>query len=150
MKTLLTSLFLLFMCLNMTAQQNNIYIKFNGNNDTTGIMHLPVSGKFDTNKFRCESHFFTLTNRVVHFYGTFAYINPTNKPDNPIIIKPLSYLESVEYIDFDAYTKGFSLGQYYDFLKSLETYDNVYFIDRSEIKDGMMKMYPVKEFRAAY
>ena len=32
----------------------------------------------------------------------------------------------------------------------LSTYDKVYFIDRSEIKDGMMKMYPVKEVKSRF
>ena len=37
-----------------------------------------------------------------------------------------------------------------DFIRELESYDKVYFIDRSEIKDGMMKMYPVKEMKSRY
>lgn len=44
----------------------------------------------------------------------------------------------------------YSSGEFYDFLNSLSTYDKVYFIDRAEIKDGMMKMYPVKELKANY
>jgi hypothetical protein len=40
--------------------------------------------------------------------------------------------------------------EFYTFLNGLSAYDKVYFIDRSEIKDGMMKMYPVKELKSRF
>ena len=35
-------------------------------------------------------------------------------------------------------------------INEINTHDTIYFIDRTEIKDGMMKMYPVKEMKSLY
>ena len=149
MKALLT-IILSLTCLTSMAQQNVIYVVFTHNVGTSRIRHLSSDGKYDTLKFRCENHFFRTVNRDVGFYSMYAYINPINLPDNPILTKPLSFLDEVEYIEWEEHTENFTLQEYRDFLEQLETYDKVYFIDRAEIKDGMMKLYPVKEFKSEY
>ena len=53
-------------------------------------------------------------------------------------------------MDCNTEIMNYSGAQFYEFLDKLRTYDKVYFIDRSEIKDGMMKLYPAKELRANY
>lgn len=149
MKILLT-IILSLTCLTSMAQENIMYVVFTHNTGTIGIRHLPTNGKYDTSKFRSENHYFRPVNKEVGFYRTYSYTNPINLPNNPVLIKPISFLNTVEYIDWDIYTKDFSLPEYSTFLNSLNTYDKVYFIDRAEIKDGMMKMYPVKEMKAKY
>ena len=146
MKVLLT-IILSFFCLTSMGQEKVIYVVFTHNADTVGIRHLPTNGKYDTSKFRCENHYFSAVNKEVGFYRIYIYINPINLPDNPVLIKSTSFLNTVEYIDWDVYTKDFTLQQYKTLIETLDTYDKVYFIDRSEIKDGMMRMYPVKEFK---
>ena len=149
MKVLLT-IILSLTCLTSMAQQNVIYVVFTNNVGTSGIRHYPTDGKYDASKFRYEPHVFHLADTNVKFYRMFRYIAPINLPDNPILTKPLSFLDEVEYIEWEEHTENFTLQEYRDFLEQLETYDKVYFIDRSEIKDGMMKMYPVKEFKPGY
>lgn len=149
MKVLLT-IILSFVCLTSMAQEKVIYIVFTHNTGTVGIRHLPANGKYDSSKFRCENHYFRPVNKEVSFYRTYSYTNPINLPDNPMLIKPISFLNTVEHIDWDTYTNQFTLKEYMDFIRELESYDKVYFIDRSEIKDGMMKMYPVKEMKSRY
>ena len=149
MKTLL-AIILSLTCLTSTTQQDVTYVVFTHNAGMAGIHHLPADGKYDTSKFRCENHFFGLSDKNVGFYRMYGYINPINLPEKPVLIKPISFLNEVEYIEWEEYTENFTLQQYLEFLKQLESYDKVYFIDRSEIKDGMMKMYPVKEFKAGY
>ena len=149
MKVLL-AIILALSSLTSAAQQNVIYVVFSHNTGIAGIRHLPTDGKYDASKYRCEEHFFRPVNREVGFYRTYIYSNPINLPDNPVLIKYISFLDEVEYINWEEYTENFTLQQYMEFVKQLDTYDKVYFIDRSEIKDGMMKMYPVKEFRAGY
>ena len=151
MKTLLT-IFISCLCITSSAQiYNYAYILFNdADGAAIGIEHLPARVNYATNKYRCEKHFFHLADTNVKFYRIFMYINPINLPDNPILTKPLSFLNEIEYIEREEHTKNFTRQQYLDFLEQLETYDKVYFIDRSEIKDGIMKMYPVKEFKPGY
>ena len=147
MKVLLT-IILSLTCLTSMAQQNVIYVVFTHNDGVFGICHYPTDGKYDTSKFRCENHYFRLDNKEVGFYRMYAYINPINRPNNPILTKPLSFLDEVEYIEWEEHTENFTLQEYLDFLEQLETYDKVYFIDRAEIKDGMMKLYPVKKWES--
>ncbi len=149
MKILLT-IILSLTCLTSIAQENVIYIAFTHNTGTVGIRHLPANGKYDTTKLRCENHYFRPVNTEVGFYRTYLYTNPINLPDNPVLIKPISFINTIEHIDWDTYTKEFTLKEYLNFIRELESYDRVYFIDRAEIKDGMMKMYPVKEMKAGY
>ena len=150
MKTLFIT-FILCICFGSYAQQvNTAYIIFQDSDKAVyGIDHL-YSTNYDTNEYRCETHAFLSTDDSVGFYHTFVYDNPINKPDNPILIKPASFLETIEHIDWNAYTKDFTLQEYRELVQMLDTYDKVYFIDRAEIKNGMMKMYPVKEMKSLY
>ena len=145
--------FLFCVCLLTSAQERTIYVTFSHDEraSRSGIANISRPNKqFDSTKLRGPRRFFRPTDSDVGFYSTFAYINPIDQPDNPILIKPVSFLETVEHIDWDVYTKNFTLQQYLEFLEQLATYDKVYFIDRAEIKDGMMKMYPVKEMKTNY
>ena len=108
MKTLFIT-FILCICFGSYAQQvNTAYIIFQDSDKAIyGIDHL-YSTNYDTNEYRCETHAFLSTDDRVGFYHTFVYDNPINKPDNPILIKPASFLETIEHIDWNVYTKDFS------------------------------------------
>ena len=118
----------------------------------SSIGHLsPESATdYDPVKERCPYHFFTPCNRVVKFYRTYVYENPINSPDNPIVYKPVSFLDTIDYLDWDKETIEMSYRQLVSMINEINTHDTIYFIDRAEIKDGMMKMYPVKEMKSLY
>jgi hypothetical protein len=105
---------------------------------------------YDPVKERCPSHFFRPRNPKVYFYRTYYYSNPVDSPDNPIIYKPVRFLETVDYLDWDKETIEMSYKQLVSMINEINTHDTIYFIDRAEIKDGMMKMYPVKEMKSLY
>ena len=150
MKTLFTTFILCISFLSYAQQLDTLYIIFQDSDKAVrGIEHIYLNN-YDTSKYRRANHAFLLNDSKVGLYRTFVYFNKKSLPDNPIIHKPVSFLETVEYIDWDVYTKDFSLHEYHELVESLSTYDKVYFTDRSEIKDGMMKMYPVKEMKSRY
>ena len=153
MKTLLPFLFL-YLTLNIQEQNKIIYIVFNDaeNTKTAGITHLPSDNNYNVDKLRCPLHFFSAAHILStgNYYSTFYYANPTKYPDNPVIVKPVSFLDTIEYIDWDVHTKDFTMKEYLNFIEEMDKNDKVYFIDRTEIKDGMMKMYPVKRMKANY
>ena len=78
------------------------------------------------------------------------YENPINSPDNPIVYKPVSFLDTIDYLDWDKETIEMSYKQLVSMINEINTHDTIYFIDRTEIKDGMIKMYPVKEMKSLY
>ena len=148
MKKIFFILLLGLSCVTMFAQSNYLYVIFREDTSTENqIQHHPW-GNYDTLFFRDEPHSFpVIQDKVIRH---FEYANICGQPDNPVVVQPVSFLESVEYMDWNSEIMNYSGAQFYEFLDKLRTYDKVYFIDRSEIKDGMMKMYPAKELRANY
>lgn len=132
----------------MYAQSNYRYVIFCESTNAENTIRHDAWGSYDMLFYRYEPHSFRVKQSGV--IRSFSYANQTNQPDDPVIIKPTSFLETVEYLDWNSEVMNYSSGEFYKFLYSLSTYDKVYFIDRSEIKDGMMKMYPVKEMKARY
>ena len=130
------------------AQKNCLYVVFQVGTDTENDIKHWAWKNYDTQFWRYRPHTFSVEQSGL--IRTFLYTNKTSQPDNPVIIQPISFLETVEYIDWNTEVMRYSTGEFYDFLNRLSTYEKVYFIDRAEIKDGMMKMYPVKEMKANY
>ncbi len=104
---------------------------------------------YDKTVFRDVPHMFVLRNRTEKFFRTFYYENEIGYPESPVVMKPVSYLETVEYYDWDLMCPNMT----YSEAKALMDdwwEKQVYFIDRREINDGMIKMYPVREMRSNY
>ncbi len=137
-------------CALLSSAQNPVYVVFTSNDLQTDFstVNFPVPD-YDKSESRDQPHMFRLRNRPVKFFRTFYYDNRKDCPDNPPIVKPVSYLDTVEYCDWDKLCPDLTLGE----AKALmdEWWEKqVYFIDRREIKDGMMRMYPVREMRSNY
>ena len=143
-------LILIVSCISLTmfAQSRSLCIIFQESVNTDNRIRHHAWGSYDTQFYRYEPHSFRVKQSGV--VRSFSYANLISQPDEPIKIQPTTFLESVEYLDWNSDIMNYSREEFYEFLKSLESYNKVYFIDRSEIKDGMMKMYPVKEFKAGY
>ena len=148
MKRVLLTLIINLFVLNLHAQSTTCYIIFYENTNSENTITHSAWKKFDTQFYRYRPHTFSVKQSGV--IRTFRYSNQTNQADDPVIIQPASFLETVEYIDWNAIVMKYSTKEFYSFLNSLSTYDKVYFIDRSEIKNGMMKMYPVKELKSKF
>ena len=118
----------------------------------SSIGHLPPESAtaYDPMKERCPAHFFTPCHRDNKFYRIYEYENPIHKPNNPIINKPVSFLETIDFLDWDKDTVDMSYRALVSLINDINAHDTIYFIDRAEIKDGIMKLYPVKELKLAY
>ena len=130
------------------AQSNSLYVTFIESTDTENRIRHDAWGSYDTLFFRYEPHSFRVKQSGV--IRSFSYANLNSKPNEPVMIQPISFLDTVEYLDLNSEIMNFSRDEFYAFLKLLESYDKIYFIDRAEIKDGMMKMYPVKEMKSLF
>lgn len=130
------------------AQSNSLHVIFVESTDAGNSIVHDAWGSYDNLFYRYEPHSFRVKQSGV--IRSFSYANLNSKPNEPVIIQPISFLDTVEYLDWNSEIMNFSRDEFYAFLKRLESYDKVYFIDRAEIKDGMMKMYPVKEMKSRY
>ena len=148
MKKLLLTLMLNLFILNMFAQSTTCYIIFYENTNSENMITHSAWGQYDTNFYRYQPHSFRV--KQSGLVRSFSYANQTDQPDDPVVIRPTSFFETVEYLDWNSEVMNYSMAEFYAFLNSLSTYDKVYFIDRAEIKDGMMRMYPVKELKSRY
>ena len=148
MRKILITLVSLFLCLIIRAQGHSLYVVFNVSCNAENSIEHGALKNYNLQFYRYQPHSFYVVQAGI--YRSFSYANLISQSDEPVIIKPTSFLDTVEYLDWNGEVMNYSMAEFYTFLNSLNTYDKVYFIDRSEIKDGMMKMYPVKEFKSNF
>ncbi len=145
MKKLILTLFAMLATGNMFAQKNDtIYVVFT----STPIGVDPcfvhdINKDFNPNIFRDYNRGFWISS-IKNDYTLFFYYNTSiKKPENPILKKPVSFLDSVKYIDWDKLSSNMTRTQAKEKEKEIESYSKIYFIDRKEIKDGIMTLVPV-------
>ena len=132
--------------INTFAQTSTIYVIFTKtpNNSVSGIDHLISTGT-DMTIFRHASHYYRIANISFPFYSTFVYATRKTEPENPIVTKSVSFLNTVTYIDWDIVGPTLQTPQQVKAkVDQIKSYSKIYFIDRSEIVNGNMKMVPVE------
>ncbi len=134
----------------LSAQEDNtIYIIFTSTeSDVSGVWHQ--KHKNNPEYYRYGPHDFTILNRSKGYFFRFSYVNRKNKPDNPIISKPVDFLETIEYIDWDVIGPTLTKEQAEEKYQEIIFYPKIFFIDRNDVQDGVMKMVPVKVFKDVF
>ena len=156
MRKIIITILLVFIYVHSQAQSDTTYVIFsdveNYKSVESSIAHLAPkpNEEFDSTLERTPCHFFELCNSTAGFYRTYIYENLLASPDNPIVTKTISFLQTINYLDWDTETVGLNLNQLLKLIEKMNTYSVIYFIDRKEIKDGMIKMYPVKELKSSF
>ena len=145
MKKLILSMILLMAGASSYAQ-NSIYIIFTpitNKTKTGGIEHI-VSHVTDSNIYRYAPHYFTIQNTSLKAYKIFTDTNKCNQRDNPIVTKPVSFLKSVTVLNWDDFGAKLTAADADSMVRYIDSHDKIYFIDRNEIKNGIMQVIPVK------
>ena len=133
--------------INTFAQTATIYVIFTKTPSGTGISGIrhSISTGTDMTIFRHAAHYYRIANPSSQFYSSFFYAIRKTEPDDPIITKPLSFLNTVTYIDWDIVGPTLqTFQQVRTKVDQIKSYSKIYFIDRSEIVNGNMKMVPVE------
>ena len=145
MKRLLLLLFIAVIpSINTFAQTSTIYVIFTKAHTVSGIRHSISTGT-DMTMFRYAAHDYMIVNKEASYYSSFSYANRRTAPDDPIITKPVSFLNTVTYIDWDIVGPTLQTNQQVQAkVNQITSYSKIYFIDRTEIVNGNMKMVPVK------
>lgn len=145
MKKLILTMFAILATCNLFAQKNDtIYVVFTATSwDVDPCFAHDIYEDFDPKIFMDKAHGYWISS-IQNNYTLFFYSdNRIEKPDNQILKKPVSFLESVKYIDWDKLSPEMTRAQAKEKEKEIESYSKIYFIDRKEIKDGIMTMVPV-------
>ena len=135
---------------NMFAQTSSIYVMFTktSSNNVSGIDHSIITGITGD---RSAMHNYMIANKTAGYYSSFAYVNRISEPDNPVITKPTSFLNTVTYIDWDVVGPTLQTFQQVKAkVDQIMSYEKIYFIDRTEIVNGNMKIVPVKPVISRY
>jgi len=122
-----------------TYSQNTIHVVFTSSPDAENeakAVHIERNG----------NHLIALQNRSLGYVYDFLYF--TN--DDSILTKPQSYLNTVSYIDWDQIGPQLSKEQAKEQIRKLLSYDNIYFIDRNDMKAGNMRLIPAKRIAPAF
>ena len=144
-------IFLLFIAITLSintfAQTSTIYVIFTKTPSGTGVSGIRHSIITSTNM--TISRYYMRNYRIVDvqagFYDSFVFSIDKTEPDDPIITKPVSFLNTVTYIDWDIVGPTLNTFQQVKAkVEQIKSYNKIYFIDRTEIVNGNMKMVPVK------
>ena len=146
MKKILTVLAICCLSYTTFAQSDIICIVFQESTNTENMIRHTARENYNTQLYRDQPHTFSVKQGGVIRH--FSYANLHSQPDEPVQTQPVSFLKSIDNIDWNNSIMNYSTTEFYNFLTSLELYDKVYFIDRAEIKDGMMILYPVKAWKS--
>lgn len=144
MKQLLLITLTLTMSFNLFGQTNSdtIYVVF-----TSGPLSEPgvYCGKvaLDPAKDRDQFRSYVFVDLAKQYLCDFIYSNRKKNPENPIITKPLSFLDTIEYIDWDAIHPSLTQKQAYTKFEEIKSHKKIYFIDRNEIASDSIKLVPV-------
>ena len=146
MKRILLLFITVMLSINTYAQTSTIYVIFTQSPTGSGIRHLiSTEAETDMTIFRHAAHDYRIVNTSFPFYSSFFYAIRKTEPDDPIITKPISFLNTVTYIDWDIVGPTLQTFQQVKAkVDQIKSYSKIYFIDRTEIVNGNMKMVPVE------
>ena len=127
--------------------QSKVYVIFTSvKNSTSGVRIYELSHR---NIDRDIPYLFTLYDRAggdhdISYFYRFVYENLTDMPDTPSFYLSPSSLSNVPLIDWDKVSgKADAEAKY----RSILSYGEIYFVDRTESTSSRLKVYPVKLFK---
>lgn len=147
-------LFFVVLALSLTIPSfagDEIYVLFtsvdNTDSEPQGVWRFSDEN-YNTALYRHPPIDYTLFSRPLGYYFKFHYLNRWSEPNRPIITKPVDFLNNtMRYIDWDVpMTKAEAKEKYLEIELSLP----IYFIDRRDTENGMMKLVPVMVIKSRY
>lgn len=124
--------------------QSKVYVIFTSvKNSTSGVRIYELSHR---NIDRDTPYLFTLYDRAggdhdKSYFYRFVYENLIDMPDTPSFYLSPSSLSNVPLIDWDKVSgKADAEAKY----QTILSYDEIYFVDRTESTSSRLKVYPVK------
>lgn len=152
MKRFILSFLFLTFCLPSWSQNDTVYVVFTSTERDDNQLCIWHNKHLDYNKelYRNESHIITIINRSLNFSYKSLYLNWKKQPDNPIVKKPVSFLDTISYIDWDRVGPGLNPQETFERMKNIVSHDRIFFIDRKDIVNGEMELIPVKPMQSSY
>lgn len=146
MKTLILLIFAAITTGEVSAQQSTsdtVYVVFTSiKNDGTGI-YRHINNSYNKQYYRTPTHTYFIQNHTKDYLHMFDYLNRSDEPNNPIIVKSTSFLDTISYIDWDKVEPSLTAEQVESLFRKIAAYSKIYFIDRNDIKNGAIQLVPV-------
>ena len=149
MRRLLFLIGLLGTALFDVCAQSKVYVTFTSipiKEDVVGVHNSELTRK---DRDRDIPHLFILFDRAggdsdKRYFFYFVYENLTDMPDTPSFYLSPSSLSNVPLIDWDKVSGKVDAEAKY---QTILSYDEIYFVDRTESTSSRLKVYPVKLFK---
>lgn len=152
MKKLLLITFALMITFNLFAQTNNepIYVIFTSTTEKIPKGVAFATG-YDSKVDRTPVRIYFFVDLKEEYFRRFWHSNKKKDPENPIITKPLSFLNTVKYlIDWDVIGPSLTKAQAEQKFEEIESHKTIYFIDRREIENNTIKLIPVIVLKSTF
>ena len=147
MKRLIIFVVILLLINSNVRSQSKVYVIFTSSKvETKGVWN----SEFERNaSVRDTIHLFTLFDRAdgnydEGYFYRFIYKNEKSKPNKPYFFLSITDLKQGVEIDWDKVSgKADAEAKY----QTILSYDEIYFVDKTESTSSRLKVYPVKLFK---
>ena len=129
--------------MNMYAQSEICVIFTSTKSEVKGVRHY-ISPE-DSKRFCDRIHIFTLLDRTKETQKySYIFVYAPQQSEDLVFLKDTTFLKEVPLIDWDKVSSKQEAEPLYE---SILSCDRIYFIDRTEIVKGKLKVYPVKKWK---
>jgi hypothetical protein len=132
MKKILFTALALVMTTHVMAQQlDTVYVVFTPEPETEDIQGIQQEIFYDdTDFYSTPGRFFTIHSRPANYFFMFIYENMKDEPIEYIRFEPASFLDTVEYIDWDEIGPTLTKEEAEELVAEILSYGKIYFIPR--------------------
>ena len=150
MKKMILTAIITTIASSLFAQTNNdtVYVVFTSISEKgTGVNFVSV---YDPEVDRTPVRGYFIVDLDKDYLCRFMYFNQKDEPNNPIATKPLSFLDTIEYIDWDEIHPGLTAAQAEAKFEEIQSHKKIYFIDRNEIANNTIQLVPVTTLKSTF
>jgi hypothetical protein len=130
-------------------QADTVYVVFTPTTGNVQGVWEHINNNYNTDLYRDPTRIYTIFSRPAGYFFRFPYQNRKNKPTNPILQKSLSFLNTVEYIDWDVVGPTLTKAQAEELIAEILAHDKIYFIPRNS-SSQQLELVPVGLLRSRY
>jgi hypothetical protein len=118
----------------MAQQADTVYVAFTPTeSEAQGVWEWIFDEEDDDpyDYYRSPVRDYTLFNRSENYFFELVYVNRNTEPAEYILLRPLSFLDTVEYIDWDVIGPTLTKAQAEELMAEILSHDKIYFIPRN-------------------
>jgi hypothetical protein len=154
MKKILFIAIALLITIQAVAQGNPepAYIVFTPTTGDVQGIYLDIDDNDPNDLYRSPTRDYDIFSRPAGYFFWFTYMNRKTEPVENIILKPMDFLDTVDYIDWDEIGPTLTKEQASEVIAEILTHETIYFIEKPKARVivNYLELVPVGLARSRY